>query len=71
MGRSMPAIDFMASVAFDTPYSAETNHAELVAQLGAWLDDRNVRWAWSIDGDDTVRYGLDDLVLLDDCSFLS
>lgn len=41
-------------VTFDTAYSyrdAEGRgcgslHASLVAQLGMWLDERNVRWAW-------------------------
>lgn len=42
-------------VSFDTAYSYKDDqgrgcgvlHASLVAQLGQWLDERGVRWAWN------------------------
>lgn len=60
-----PDIDFMAVVAFDTPYSASGHHAWLVAQLGQWLDDRGVGWVWELEYDGSLHKA-DDVALLGD-----
>lgn len=60
-----PDLDFMAMVAFDTPYGASEHHAWLVAQLGEWLDDRGVRWVWELEYDGSLHKA-DDLHLLGD-----
>lgn len=37
-------------------------HASLVAQLGAWLDERNVRWLWQNEFTGEIHEGYDRLV---------
>lgn len=59
-------------VSFDTAYSYRDEqgrgcgdlHASLVAELGQWLDERNVRWLWRNEFTWEIHSGYDRLVEL-------